>query len=194
MKLSSKVVKEIFKVMCLTAALSSSALAEFRLVQDLKGPAEGAVISYMKDDPKCHSCRGNARSAGVEYLEWVYDNVAFQNYLRGSVWSNSCQDMGGGMSAYGSLNASLNPCGYTNVQFLLPIQNVEGQWVADYAGIVQDIGMPNAVPKVTPATLTPEAGNFIQMFSVMAVKGDPNYPALQIDIEEIFKISAPYLL
>src|SRR5689334_20008390 len=123
----------------LIIALSTVALADFVVVKDIKNNAESSVISYLKDDPSCNSCRGNARSAGVTYLQVVRDTGSNQEFLRGKVWSNSCQDWGNGNAAYGSLNASAGQCGYTEVRFLLPISKNADTWSANFDHITTDM-------------------------------------------------------
>jgi hypothetical protein len=174
----------------LLVALSAHAFADFTTLADIKSQAQGAIVSYLKDDPTCHSCRGNDRSAGVTYLEQVQDNSDQRIFLRGQVWSNSCQN-GGQM--YGSSNATLGQCGYTEVQFLLPIVQIDGEWIPIYDDLRKDTQDGTPVSKITPANLVPAPGNFLHLMAVPFVKADPSYPAMQIDIEEIFTRSAPYL-
>lgn len=192
---------ENFKIAGFSAlliALSTNAFAdldvisdEFTIVKDIKDEAQCAVISYLKDDPTCHSCRGNGRSAGVNYLEQVRDNSAQQEYLRGKVWSNSCQNGGNGFFGYGSPDASLRQCGYTEVKFLLPITKNADVWTADFSHIKTDVDDETQVPQVIPATLF--STSIIQAALVDFVKTDSNYPPLQIDIEQIFNLCIPYL-
>jgi hypothetical protein len=180
----TKVNKKAAALFTLFMSLSASAFADFTVVTDLKSDAEAAVVSYMKDDPSCNSCRGNARSAGVEYLLRIRDDVSQDEFLRGKVWANTCQDRGSGNYLYGSLDASPGQCGYTEVKFLLPVVENAGVWSANFSHITTDINDDTQVQKVVPATLFPT--NFIQTFGVLAVRADPHYPTLQIDIEQIF--------
>src|SRR4051794_25083470 len=106
-----KLIKSPIGLSGMLMALSVNAsAADHSLVKDLQPGAQASVVSYLKDDPECHSCRGNARSAGVSYLEHVQDTTNGQEYLRGKVWANSCQDWGNGIHAYGDTDASLGNC------------------------------------------------------------------------------------
>lgn len=165
-------------------------LDDFTVVKTITDDAKGAVISYLKDDPTCHSCRGNARSAGVTYLEKVRNNSTQDIYLRGKVWSNSCQDWGNGIHIYGSPNASPGQCGYTEVRFFLPISKNADVWTANFSHITTDIDDQTPVQQVIPV-IAP--ANPIQSALLGLVKLDWRYPPLQIDIEQIFNHCTPYL-
>lgn len=166
------------------------ALDDFTVVKSITDDAKGAVISYLKDDPTCHSCRGNARSAGVTYLEKVRDNSTQDMYLRGKVWSNSCQDWGNGVYIYGSPIASPGQCGYTEVRFFLPISKNADVWTANFSHITTDIDDQTPVQQVIPVIVPT---NSIQSALFGLANLDSRYPPLQIDIEQIFNRCTPYL-
>ncbi len=180
--------------------LSLNAFAGLGVIKDLKPLVEAQVMSYLQDDPKCNSCRGNARSAGVTYLEYSRDFVHEQEYLRGKVWANSCQDWKNGIYAYGDVDASLGHCGYHEVQFLLPIIKNAGSWTANFERITMDLGDERSIQKIIPLKLKQKdlrshgvAIGLAASIMLSAAQHDPRYPALQVDIEQIFELCKPHL-
>jgi len=194
------ILKQIQSYLSLVSFLfffSSNTFASFDLIKDLRSSVETQIINYLQSDPECHSCRGNKRSAGIHYLEYRYNSDNGQEYLRGKVWANSCQDFKNGIYAYGDPDASLGHCGYHEVQFLLPIIKNAGDWTANFERITTDLEDGRTVQKITPCKFEKHTHdglmNMITSGMLKVAKNDPRYPPLQIDVEQIFKLCRSHL-